>query len=89
MNPDSLRNVGRCKVQGVGCTGFRMLSEIFQKQHGSSCNFNNDRSSLKQVNKMTAVGFEPTQLALVELESTPLDYSGKLSLLLPLGLLVF
>ena len=28
---------------------------------------------------MTAVGFEPTQLALVELESTPLDHSGKLS----------
>ena len=25
---------------------------------------------------MTAVGFEPTQLALVELESTPLDHSG-------------
>ena len=41
--------------------------------------FNNDRSSLKQVNKMTAVGFEPTQLALVELESTPLDISGKVS----------
>ena len=31
---------------------------------------------------MTAVGFEPTQLALVELESTPLDHSGKLSWLL-------
>lgn len=30
--------------------------------------------------KLTAVGFEPTQLALVELESTPLDHSGKLSL---------
>ena len=29
---------------------------------------------------MTAVGFEPTQLALVELESTPLDHSGKVSL---------
>ena len=29
--------------------------------------------------KMTAVGFEPTQLVLVELESTPLDHSGKLS----------
>ncbi len=28
---------------------------------------------------MTAVEFEPTQLALVELESTPLDHSGKLS----------
>ena len=31
---------------------------------------------------MTAVGFEPTQLALVELEATPLDHSGKLSLML-------
>ena len=30
--------------------------------------------------KMTAVGFEPTHLAIVELESTPLDHSGKLSL---------
>ena len=29
--------------------------------------------------EMTAVGFEPTQLALAELESTPLDHSGKLS----------
>ena len=31
---------------------------------------------------MTAVGFEPTQLALVELESTPLDHSGKVSMLM-------
>ena len=30
---------------------------------------------------MTPVGFERTQLALVELESTPLDHSGKVSLL--------
>ena len=29
--------------------------------------------------EMTPVGFEPTQLALVELESTPLDHSGKVS----------
>ena len=28
---------------------------------------------------MTPVGFEPTQLALGELESTPLDHSGKVS----------
>ena len=28
---------------------------------------------------VAAVGFDPTQLALVELESTPLDHSGKLS----------
>ena len=30
--------------------------------------------------RLTAVGFEPTQLALVELDSTPLDHSGKLSM---------
>ena len=29
--------------------------------------------------KVTAVGFEPTQPALVELQSTPSDHSGKLS----------
>ena len=29
---------------------------------------------------MTAVGFEPTQISLVELESTLSDHSGKLSL---------
>jgi hypothetical protein len=29
--------------------------------------------------KMTAAGFEPTQPVLVELESTPLKHSGKLS----------
>ena len=33
----------------------------------------------KQRPKVTPVGFEPTQLALVELESTPLDHSGKVS----------
>jgi hypothetical protein len=32
-----------------------------------------------RMRKMTPVGFEPTQLALVELESTPLDHSGKVS----------
>ena len=31
------------------------------------------------IGKVTPVGFEPTQLALVELESTPLDHSGKVS----------
>ena len=30
--------------------------------------------------EMTPVGFEPTQLALVGLESTPLDHSGKVSM---------
>ena len=29
---------------------------------------------------MTPVGFEPAQLALAELESTPLDHSGKVSI---------
>ena len=32
-----------------------------------------------QLEHMTPVGFEPTQFALVELESTPLDHSGKVS----------
>ena len=35
---------------------------------------------IRLIGNMTAVGFEPTQLALVELESTPLDHSGKLSM---------
>ena len=30
--------------------------------------------------EVTPVGFEPTQLALVELESTPFDHSGKVSM---------
>ena len=38
--------------------------------------------SLTLTLQMTPVGFEPTQLALVELESTPLDHSGKVSLYL-------
>ena len=38
------------------------------------------RLDMHTVQKMTAVGLEPTQLALVELESTPLDHSGKLSM---------
>ena len=33
-----------------------------------------DTQNVNVVGKMTAVGFEPTQLALVELESTPLDH---------------
>ena len=33
----------------------------------------------RAVNKLTPLGFEPTQLALAELESTPLDHSGKVS----------
>ena len=36
--------------------------------------------TIGEVSEMTAVGFEPTQLALVELEPTPLDHSGKVSM---------
>ena len=36
--------------------------------------------TLHTCKKMTAVGFEPTQLALVELESAPVDHLCKLSL---------
>ena len=39
------------------------------------------RTVMHQRKCVTAVGFEPTQIALVELESTPLDHSGKLSFL--------
>ena len=35
---------------------------------------------IPKFSKLTPVGFEPTQLALVELESTPLDHLGKVSL---------
>ena len=37
--------------------------------------------------RVTPVGFEPTQLTLVELESTPLDHSGKVSMLIVLGVI--
>ena len=33
------------------------------------------------IEAVTAVGFEPTHLSIVELESTPLDHSGTLPLL--------
>ena len=36
---------------------------------------------LQWFKQLSPVGFEPTQLALVELESTPLDLSGKVSFL--------
>ena len=36
--------------------------------------------------QVTPVGFEPTQLALVELESTPLDHSAKCLYVLLLGI---
>ena len=35
--------------------------------------------------QLTPVGFEPTRLALVELESTPLDHSGEVSILFNFG----
>ena len=38
---------------------------------------------------MTPVGFEPAQLALVELESIPLDHSGKVAAMSPLSIDVF
>ena len=42
------------------------------------CNKQNTQNASADL-QMTPVGFEPTQLALVELESTPLDHSGKVS----------
>ena len=45
-----------------------------------SCKTSCRSEACLQESQMTAVGFEPTQLALVELESTPLDHSGKLSM---------
>ena len=49
-------------------------SHVFSRSPASTAD-----GSLPSPGKLTPVGFEPTQLALVELESTPLDYSGKLS----------
>ena len=52
------------------------------KQHGNLVSLTKTRDEEENMCMgMTAVGFEPTQLALVELESTPLDHSGKQSLL--------
>ena len=44
-----------------------------------NCNVLNAIAKARLPSKVTPVGFEPTQLALVELESTPLDHSGKVS----------
>ena len=59
--------------------------------HGASCHTQQNHKTILAcihecndsethcVPALTPVGFEPTQLALVELESTPLDHSGKVS----------
>ena len=60
---------GRGKVR-------RLISHI--GENASKAYISTYRLALK-FKKLTAVGFEPTQLAPVELESTPLDHSGKLS----------
>ena len=57
--------------------GREIVGARLRKQLG---NLWNSLPMIAKVGEMTAVGFEPTQLALVELESTPLDHSGKLSL---------
>ena len=57
--------------------GFEIVGAELRKQLG---NLWTSLPMIPNVGEMTAVGFEPTQLALVELESTPLDHSGKLSL---------
>ena len=54
-----------------------MLADDSARSLGIWC-FAYDRKPKNAI--MTPVGFEPTQLALVELESTPLDHSGKVSL---------
>ena len=53
----------------------RVLFILFICTHGH----HHILASHEKAQKMTPVGFEPTQLALVELESTPLDHSGKVS----------
>ena len=49
------------------------------EKHIHRCQNQNTEESPVNRHAMTPVGFEPTQLALVELESTPLDHSGKVS----------
>ena len=57
--------------------GFEIVGAGLRKQLG---NLWTSLPMIPNVGEMTAVGFEPTQLSLVELESTPLDHSGKLSM---------
>ena len=60
--------------------GIEFKKACFERVRFSICpDFLNKSIVVKVAMSMTAVGFEPTQLALVELESTPLDHSGKLS----------
>ena len=54
------------------------VADAIRKRKGNIRDQN--RRQRKTTDKtMTPVGFEPMQLALVELESTPLDHSGKVS----------
>ena len=55
------------------------LSCIIVPQHWGHLQLRGTTATACKNDTLTAVGFEPTQLALVELESTPLDHSGKLS----------
>ena len=67
----------KARVRRRGCCPECAGSHIAIPTHCSLC-----RISLCvhfECQCMTPVGFEPTQLALVELESTPLDHSGKVS----------
>ena len=70
---------------------FTHIQEIDQKQTRSQKHTDTHMHTLTYLYcnlHMTPVGFEPTQLALVELESIPLDHSGKVSLMLSLVLKV-
>ena len=62
--------------RGLVCLGKRRGKG---KADHSSCGHASKGPWQKARGEVTAVGFEATQLALVELESTPLDHSGKLS----------
>ena len=63
---------------GVALPTANVIAEAIAKCKGHLQDPN--RRQRKTTDKtMTPVGFEPTQLALVELESTPLDHSGKVS----------
>ena len=50
------------------------MTKIIQK----SPQYARQGASSREHSRMTAVAFEPTQLALEELESTSLDHPGKL-----------
>ena len=79
--PSFWSGVRRAAIAPCRLVGERRLENMitFAKISESSGTGIRGRSKLEWFCKMTAVGFEPTQLALVELESTPLDHSGKVS----------